>query len=71
MSVVGDAFTALKNVMLLHERIEGVRSDVERLTTDLKGLTEYVVSVDKRLVRIETMIEMAGRAGGGQPRIEG
>jgi hypothetical protein len=70
MSALSDAFTAIKNVMLLQERIEGVQRDVERLNADVRGLNDYVVSVDKRVIRIETMIEVSGRAG-GQPRIEG
>jgi hypothetical protein len=69
MSALSDAFTAIKNVMLLQERVEGVQRDVERLNADVRGLNDYVVAVDKRVVRIETMIEISGRSG-GQPRIE-
>jgi hypothetical protein len=69
MSALSDAFTAIKSVMLLQERVEGVQRDVERLNADVRGLNDYVVAVDKRVIRIETMIEMSGRAG-GQPRIE-
>jgi hypothetical protein len=69
MSAMSDAFTALKNVMLMEERIDGLRSDMSRSADDLRSLTEKVHSLDKRVLRIETMIEMSGRAG-GQPRIE-
>ncbi|HEV7340938.1 MAG TPA: hypothetical protein VGN68_04830 [Sphingopyxis sp.] len=67
---MSDAFAALKNVMLLEERIEGLRSDMSRSADDLRSLTEKVHSLDKRVLRIETMIEMSGR-GDNQPRIEG
>jgi hypothetical protein len=70
MSAMSDAFAALKNVMLLEERIEGLRSDMSRSADDLRSLTEKVHSLDKRVLRIETMIEMSGR-GDNQPRIEG
>ncbi|MBA4747332.1 MAG: hypothetical protein H2056_01325 [Sphingopyxis sp.] len=67
---MGDAFAALKNVMMMEERIDGLRSDMARSADDLRSLTEKVHSIDKRVLRIETMIEMSGRVG-GQPRIEG
>ena len=69
MSALSDALAALKNVVLLQERLEVVRSDVEQLSADVDGLREYAVSIDKRVVRIETLIEMSG--GSRPPRIEG
>ena len=70
MSALSEAFTALKNTMLLQERIDGLRGDMIRSADDLRTLTEKVGSLDKRVVRIETIIEMStGR--GQQARIEG
>lgn len=69
MSAIGDGFAALKNVMLMQERIDGLRTDISRMTDDLRSLTEKVYSLDTRVVRIETMVEMS--RGGGLPRIEG
>ena len=71
MSALGDAFAAIKNVMLFQERVEGVQRDVQRLNVDVRGLNEYIVAVDKRVIRIETMIEMNERHAAQQPRIEG
>ena len=62
MSSLGDAFAALKNVMLLHERIEAVQKDVERLSDDLKGLNRYAVEIDRRVARIEGVMEGYQRA---------
>lgn len=62
MSSLGDAFAALKNVMLLHERLEGVQKDIERLTGDVKDLNRYAVEIDKRVARIEGVMEGYGRA---------
>ena len=68
----GDAMRALKNVMLMQERIDDVRQDTVRMADDLRALTGHVFEVDKRVLRIETMIEMSRpSSGGGQPRIEG
>jgi hypothetical protein len=71
MSSVSDAFAALKNVMLMQERIDGLRNDITKNTIDLSRLTDRVFDLDKRVVRIETVIEMTGRQAAQQPRIEG
>ena len=70
MSSLGDALTALKNVVLMQERISVMQQDMARLTGLVDGLNDYVVAIDKRVIRIETMIEM-GRSGPTPPRIEG
>jgi hypothetical protein len=62
VSSLGDAFAALKNVMLLHERLEGVQKDVERLSEDVKGLNRYAVEIDRRVARIEGVMEGYQRA---------
>jgi hypothetical protein len=69
VSALGDALKALKDVVLMQERLDVMRSEQKRIAEDVSGLSAYVLSVDKRVIRIETMIEMSGRAG-GQPRIE-
>jgi hypothetical protein len=57
-----DALAALKNVMLLHERLEGLQKDVERLAGDVRDLNRYAVEIDKRVVRIEGVMEGYERA---------
>ncbi len=69
MSTLGDAMAAIKNVVLMQERLDVMKSDMDRLSGDVSGLNSYAVSIDKRVLRIETMIEMSGR-GAGLPRIE-
>ncbi len=70
MSAFSDAFAALKNVLLMQERLDSMRSDIGRISGDLKTLTEKVGSINDRVIRIETMIEMTGRQATQQPRIE-
>jgi hypothetical protein len=70
MSALGDALKALKDVVLMQERLDVMRSEQKRIAEDVSGLNAYVLAVDKRVVRIETMIEMTGRQA-PQPRIEG
>jgi len=61
MSALSDALAALKNVILLQERLEAVRSDMSNTTGDLKILTEKVVDIDKRLFAIERVIDLGAR----------
>lgn len=70
MSAFGDAVTGLKNVMLMQERIDGLRGDISRIAEDLRTLTEKMHDLNTRVVRIETMIDMT-RAGGAAPRLGG
>lgn len=70
MSAIGDAFEALKNVLRMQSDIERTQQDIAQTVADLRGLREYVNEIDKRVVRIETMIEMTSR-GAQTPRLEG
>jgi hypothetical protein len=62
VSALSDAFAALKNVMLLQERLEGVQKGVDRLGADLRDLNRYAVEIDKRVARIEGVMEGYQRA---------
>ena len=59
MSGFGEAFAALKNIALLHERVAVLRNDVEGLNANVAGLRDYAVSIDTRLARLEGFIEGA------------
>lgn len=71
MSTLGDALAALKNIVLLQERLENVQRDVTRVSADVAGVNDYAREIDKRVVRIETMIEMSRSGAAVPPRIEG
>ena len=71
MSAIGDALAALKSVVLMQERLDVMRTEQGRIAEDVRGLKDYIVSVDRRLVRIETMIEMTAPRGPQPPQIEG
>lgn len=74
MSGLGEAFLALKNVMLLHERVEALQKELEGLATGQKDLNRSVTDIDRRLARLEGFIEGAAAASrrvGDAPRIEG
>jgi archaellum component FlaC len=71
MGAVGDALQALQSVVLMQANIERLQGDFSRLSDDLRGLKEFTHAIDKRLMRIETMVEMTRSGGGSPPRIEG
>lgn len=71
MSAFGEAMIGLKNVMLMQERIDGLRGDISRIAEDLRAVTGKVQGLNERVIRIETMIDMSRSSGGPVPRIEG
>jgi hypothetical protein len=71
VSAFGDAIKALKDVVLMQERIRVLQEDVATLTASVDGLNDYALSIDKRVVRIETMIEMTTGRSAPPPTIEG
>ena len=70
MSAFGDAYRAIESVILLRSRVEGLESDLEKLVAELTAQGRDLFDHERRLIRIETMIEMTGRTG-PPPRIEG
>ncbi len=66
MSGLGEAFVALKNVMLLHERVERLQKELEGLARNQGELGGAVANIDKRLARLEGFIEGAAAASGQQ-----
>ena len=70
MSTLGDALAALKNAVLLQERLDTVRREMGGLSEQVRRLDDRVIDLKERVIRIETMIEIA-RRDAGPPRIEG
>lgn len=70
MSTLSDALTALKNVVLMQERLDVVRREITELAATASKQDDRINSINERLIRIETMIEMSG-GGRTQPRLEG
>lgn len=70
MSSSEKAVGLVKSVLLFRETLDQLRKQIGDLRGDLQALARDHVELDKRVVRIETMIEMSTMRG-GQPRIEG
>jgi len=71
MSAVGDGLAALKNVVLMQERLDVVRRELGDLSMTVDKMNDRVLGLDRRVVRIETMIEMSRPASAAQPKLEG
>lgn len=73
MSALGDAFTALKSVILMQSRLDQLDKRMAAMASDVDGLTDALGMLRDRISRLEGIIEGAAMASGRavQPRIEG
>jgi hypothetical protein len=62
MGVLADAIGVLKDVLRM-------RDDLDRLSKNVDKLGDVANDLDKRLVRIETMVEIAEKRNARQPRL--
>ncbi len=63
MSTFGDAISAIRSIILVEERVKTQGEKIEKVA-------ERLVDVDRRLVRVETTLDIAMRGGnpGTPPR---
>ncbi len=61
MSLYGEAIAAIKSVILIDERVQSVARNVDRLADEVRDMKD-------RLIRLETMVEIA-RGDGSVLRI--
>ena len=71
MSTLGDALKGIKQLLTLQMQVEALDRASRQQDQDLRRCAEAIAAIDKRLVRIETMVEMATSRGLQSPRIEG
>jgi hypothetical protein len=69
MSVVGDAFNALRQVILMQSRLDQLDGRISRMAGDIDGLTDALSALRDRISRLEGVIEGAAMAT-RQRRIE-
>ncbi len=65
MSTLGDAISAVKSIILIEERVKNQGAKLEKLA-------DLVVGLYRRMVRVETTLDLAMRhagAGAGAPAI--
>lgn len=62
MGALADAVAVLKDVLKM-------RDDLDRLSKNVDKLATAANDIDKRLIRIETMVEIAEKRGAKQARL--
>jgi len=62
MGAVADALAALKEVLQM-------RGDIDRLVKNVDKLATLTDDLDRRMVRIETMVEIASKRAASLPRL--
>ncbi len=62
MGVLADAIAVLKDVLRM-------RDDLDKLSKSVDKLANAANDIDKRLIRIETMVELADRRAARQVRL--
>jgi hypothetical protein len=62
MGVLADSIAVLKDVLRM-------RDDLDRLSKSVDKLANAANDIDKRLIRIETMVELAEKRNSRQPRL--
>ena len=73
MSTVGDALKGIKQLLLLEEKVRQLEGLNDRQNAAIADLARDHIALDKRLIRIETLVEVATARGATQqqPRLEG
>jgi hypothetical protein len=61
VSALGDAFGALRNVVLMEDRLTRVETEVGEMAEDLAGLREFTHDLDKRLYALERIVDLGAR----------
>ena len=67
MGAVGDILAGIKQVILLQESVSRLQREVENLAQDVRRVRDYAGDVDKRVARIEGVMEGYGRAAQASP----
>lgn len=69
MSAFGDALNAVRQVVLLHSRVETMDQRIVTLAGDVDGLADIVSALRDRVARLEGFIEGATAAAKPRPRL--
>jgi hypothetical protein len=68
MGAIGDILAGVKQVILLQENVDRLQRDVEGLARDVGRIRDYAGDIDRRVARIEGVMEGYGRAAAASPR---
>ena len=63
MSAFADAYKVIESVILLRSRVENLERALEKVADDVKQDGKDLLDHERRLIRIETIIEMSTGRG--------
>jgi hypothetical protein len=69
VSAVGDAFKALRQVLLMQANIERLEGSVDKIGADLTGLAEAVASLRDRVSRLEGFVDGAAAVAASRKKL--
>ena len=69
MSALSDAMKAIREVLLLQSRVDGLDKRIATVADDMDGLADLVASLRDRVSRLEGIIEGAAMAASRKPRL--
>ena len=69
MSAVGDALKALKKVILIEDNVLRMQSDIGDLAGEITRVRDYAGSIDRRVARLEGVLQGASMARGSPPAL--
>jgi len=68
MGAVADILSGIKQVILLQENVSRLQREVETLAQDVRRVRDYAGEIDKRVARIEGVMEGYQRASAAPRR---
>ena len=71
MSTIRDALEGVKSILLLQNDVRNLEKEVAHQRDALDEVGDDIIGLDKRLVRVETIIEVFSPRGLQPPRLEG
>ena len=69
MSAVGDAFAALRKIILIEANLSRVEKDIEGLANELRRTRDYAAAIDRRVAAIEGVLRGFSMARGISPAL--
>ena len=69
MSACGRVFVVIKSAMLMNERFDSIKSDLQKLSGTIAHLSNSHADLAERVARLEGFLEGAVAATGREPRL--
>jgi septal ring factor EnvC (AmiA/AmiB activator) len=69
MSNLGEVVKAVKEVLLLSDKVDRIGQTLSEISEVIKAQDKEIRDIDKRIIRLETMVEMARSAPAPDPQL--